>query len=271
MNNNGWIRLHRQILDCEDWLSEPFTRAQAWVDLLLIANHKKGYVRKRGILIEIERGEVGLSESGLASRWRWSKGKVIRFLSDLKNRQQIGRKTAPKNKQLNSLIYITNYDKYQFDGTEDSTEDGTENGPKTGPGTKKNKKNKNLNPIRSDFDAFWKTYPKKIGKQAAQRAFETHQKSIPPAEQLLSILERQKQTDQWKRGFIPNPATWINQGRWDDDIEAMNGGKEHGSNRIYAGQKQNIPTPRQREIDAETERLSAEYYRLKGDPSHGNP
>jgi hypothetical protein len=47
--SNGWIKLHRKIVESPDWLSEPFTRGQAWVDLLLIANHTTGHIRKRGI------------------------------------------------------------------------------------------------------------------------------------------------------------------------------------------------------------------------------
>jgi hypothetical protein len=62
MENDGWIKLHRIIMDHPDWLSEPFTRAQAWVDLLLLANYKTGHIRKRGILIEVQRGQVGYSE-----------------------------------------------------------------------------------------------------------------------------------------------------------------------------------------------------------------
>ena len=122
----------------------------------------------------------------------------------------------------------------------------------------------------NDFDRLWISYPKKVGKQAAMRAYKTHIKQIPPVEQLLAIVDRQKQTDQWKRGYIPNPATWINQGRWDDDITGMNGGQENGSNRIHAGQRQNIPTARQQEIDRETERLAKEYYAQK-DAATNNP
>jgi phage replication O-like protein O len=123
----------------------------------------------------------------------------------------------------------------------------------------------------NDFDRLWITYPKKVGKQAAMRAYKTHIKRMPPINILVEIISRQKQTDQWQRGYIPNPATWINQGRWDDDISSMNGGNEHGSSRVYAGQRQNVPTTRQMEIDAETERLAQEYYRLKENSAASNP
>lgn len=131
MGNNGWIKIHRQIMDMPEWLAEPFTRGQAWVDLILLANHRIGYIRKRGIMVAVDRGQVGYSEDALAIRWQWSKGKVRRFLSELARLSRISRriseKTVLKKTSVSSLIYIINYEKYQVDSNEDSTEDG----PKT--------------------------------------------------------------------------------------------------------------------------------------------
>lgn len=74
------------------------------------------------------------------------------------------------------------------------------------------------------FDVFWKAYPKKVGKGAAKKAFS---KVKVPVESLVSAIERQKCSLQWSRDngqYIPNPSTWLNQGRWDDEIpgSAMN-------------------------------------------------
>lgn len=113
------------------WLSESFTRAQAWVDLLMLANHKIGHIRRRGIRVTVNRGQVGYSQEALASRWSWSKGKVIRFLSELKTDERITVEMELKNIAVTALITILNYDQYQGD----STEDDTENGPKTEPKT----------------------------------------------------------------------------------------------------------------------------------------
>lgn len=69
------------------------------------------------------------------------------------------------------------------------------------------------------FDEFWRAYPKKVGKKAAQKAY---RKANVPAGTLLAALERQKRSDQWSRDggrYIPNPATWLNQGRWEDEID----------------------------------------------------
>ena len=73
------------------------------------------------------------------------------------------------------------------------------------------------------FDQFWKAYPKKVGKQAALKAF---QRVKVPLETLLTAIDRQKRGEQWSRDngrYIPNPATWLNQGRWDDEVAVAQG------------------------------------------------
>ena len=71
--------------------------------------------------------------------------------------------------------------------------------------------------IYTDFDQFWSIYPKRTGKAAALKAWN---KIRPDISIVLKALAWQKESKQWfeKGGqFIPNPATWINQHRWDDE------------------------------------------------------
>ena len=82
---DGWVKFHRRFLDSDLWLSEPFTKGQAWVDLFSIANHKNGFIRVRGNRVEVKRGQVGWSQVRLAKRWKWSRGKVRRFLDELED------------------------------------------------------------------------------------------------------------------------------------------------------------------------------------------
>lgn len=73
-----------------------------------------------------------------------------------------------------------------------------------------------------DFEKFWRAYPKKVGKQAARKAFH---RAKAPVESLLQAIAWQKRSDQWSRDggrYIPNPATWLNQGRWEDEQRAPN-------------------------------------------------
>lgn len=76
------------------------------------------------------------------------------------------------------------------------------------------------NGLRERFAAFWAAYPRKVGKDAAWR---TWQKRRPDGELLtvmLAALALQATWTQWQLEggrFIPNPATWLNQGRWQDE------------------------------------------------------
>ena len=111
--DKGYISLWRSIQDNEMWFEEPFTRAQAWIDLLLLANHKTTYMRVRGIRLEVERGQIGRSKETLADRWKWSRSKVMRFLDELENDGMIEQQTSIKNSRLPRIISIVNYEKYQ--------------------------------------------------------------------------------------------------------------------------------------------------------------
>lgn len=80
-------------------------------------------------------------------------------------------------------------------------------------------------PRGAGFDRFWAIYPKKVGKESARKAFERARKKAPLAS-LLTAVERQKCSSQWSRDngqYIPNPATWLNQGRWEDEFPTEDG------------------------------------------------
>lgn len=71
-----------------------------------------------------------------------------------------------------------------------------------------------------EFLAFWHAYPKKVGKRAAWKAWSRLGRDRPGLEDMLSAVGVQKGSAQWvKEGgkFIPNPATWLHQGRWEDE------------------------------------------------------
>lgn len=81
-------------------------------------------------------------------------------------------------------------------------------------------------PPRSKYPAkfleFWALYPKKVGKDAALRAWKNRKGDLPSPGEMAKILEAQTGSEQWQKEggrFIPNPSTWLNQGRWDDELE----------------------------------------------------
>lgn len=72
------------------------------------------------------------------------------------------------------------------------------------------------------FDQFWKAYPKKVGKDAAKKAFDKRKFDEKSFEHVIQAIELQKVSEQWTKDrgqYIPNPATWLNQGRFHDELE----------------------------------------------------
>jgi len=68
-----------------------------------------------------------------------------------------------------------------------------------------------------EFDTFWAQYPRKVGKLAAQKAFSRATK-LATAETITAALDTlHKEVRGQDPKFIPHPATWLNQGRWDDE------------------------------------------------------
>lgn len=73
----------------------------------------------------------------------------------------------------------------------------------------------------NNFDSFWTAYPVKKGKGSAEKSWE---KLNPDLQTVLTAIEAQKKTDQWAKDngkFIPYPATWLNQKRWQDEVEII--------------------------------------------------
>lgn len=79
-------------------------------------------------------------------------------------------------------------------------------------------------PVRAShadgFTRFWNAYPSKVGKRDAEKAYAKAVKRIDspdPPGLMLAAIERAKAGRRWSEGFIPNPATWLNQDRWTDE------------------------------------------------------
>lgn len=88
----------------------------------------------------------------------------------------------------------------------------------------KNNNTSNNNTTRActrGFDRFWAAYPRKVGKGAAERSFERIRPDVALLDRMLRAIEVQRQSDTWLRGYIPNPATWLNQRRWEDEPDGV--------------------------------------------------
>jgi DNA-binding GntR family transcriptional regulator len=120
-DQKGWIALQRTITNHWIWDSEPYSKGQAWVDLLLHANHTDAKITIKGSLINLERGQQARSQVTLSEQWKWSRDKVKRFLKLLENDGMIRQQTS----QLTSIITICNYKDYQLNKAADKSADDT--------------------------------------------------------------------------------------------------------------------------------------------------
>lgn len=76
--------------------------------------------------------------------------------------------------------------------------------------------------MEEKFNIFWNKYPKRVGKEKAKKAFFKICLEDVVFRKILEALEKFKKTDDWKKEkgkYIPYPASWINQKRWNDEFE----------------------------------------------------
>lgn len=116
MSEIGYIKLHRQIQDCWIWDSGKFDKRSAWIDLLMLANHRDKKIMFDSEYIVITRGQFMTSIRKLSGRWEWSKSAVTAFLNLLEKDSMIKRDSDNRR----TLITIINYEVYQ--GIPDSKE-----------------------------------------------------------------------------------------------------------------------------------------------------
>ena len=139
----GWIMLHRTLLNNPLWKSEKFTKAQAWIDLLLKANHTSSMVFLNGFQINLSPGQLCYSQESLSEDWKWNRKTVKKFLNFLIKRNMIRYKVNTRT----TVITIVNWNKYQADGRQYTRQYGSLKD------TDNNEENNN-NDDTSDFGQF---------------------------------------------------------------------------------------------------------------------
>ena len=120
-------------------------------------------------------------------------------------------------------VLILNYMKYNSSRGKDRPQDGKQQPPliqyNTDNTEQKNTRVRSIDWwIGEAFSDFWKQYPRKVAKPAAERAW----KKIKVDEKLfviiLAAIAVHKESPSWNENrFIPHPATWLNQRRWEDE------------------------------------------------------
>lgn len=136
-----------------------------------------------------------MSQLTMAKRWKWSRGKVRRFLNDLETEQMIVQQTG----QHTTLVSICNYDKYQGGGTTGGTTESTANGTVDGQQTGHIQESKEYN-----IGGFAKPSLSELVSQLTQKKYPLDQ-----ANRIATEFLNYYESVNWKIGKAKKPmASW---------------------------------------------------------------
>lgn len=113
----GFFKVDRQIFDHWLWEDKPFSKGQAWIDLIGLANYEDGKTPYQGKVITCKRGTIYRSISYLAERWGWSRDKTRSFLNLLESDGMVTIKATTHQ----TTITLVNYGKFQDKPATDSS------------------------------------------------------------------------------------------------------------------------------------------------------
>ncbi len=202
--DKGWISIHRKIRECDIiWDDKPFSRGQAWIDLLLLANHEDKEILFNGTYTKIERGQRLTSIRKLSEAWGWSRTKTGKFLKELEKAEMLTVKSDTKK----TLITIVNYALYQdCDTTEEPPKSHRKATEKPQRDTNNNyriTKNKENNILSSEIEEIISYLNEKAGKNY-------NPKSKAANEHLQARLKEGYTVEECKRVIDVKCSAWLN-------------------------------------------------------------
>jgi hypothetical protein len=222
--SEGWVMLHREMLDSKLWSCSDATLRVA-VYLILSANHKERYHRR----ITIKRGQCVRSITMISDACGLTR-KTVR--TALKNLTDDGFVVIdePFGAQQGHRLTICKYGTYQGDAVESGTARAhavpheVSNELPLGLPTNNNDKNeKNVKTkvvYPPDFEELWKAYPKKKSKGTALDAWNETKSIRPGQETILAVVKLLAKTKSWTEDggqWVPNGATWLRAHGWNDE------------------------------------------------------
>ena len=171
--------------------------------MLMRASIKPSSMLLNNQIIEVNRGEIVFSQRNFAKRNNITRQRLRTFLKKLEKTNMIRLKSNP---EITHAV-IVGYSIYNdFKSNQQK--------PTYNPIIKSKKVRKKEN--NKDFDLFWEHYPKKVGKKKVQDKFNSNNY---PIDLIIKNIELQKKSDQWQnQQYIPNPETYLNQERWNDEV-----------------------------------------------------
>lgn len=174
-----WIKLYRSLLDDSEWNCLPDASKALAIMLWLLASDN-------------EKGEINAASKPLAFRLRTTPAKINEALKPL----------------IESGFFIASTT------LADCLQDAI-------PEERRDRGETEAQAQDDNFETFWKAYPKKAAKAVALQEWKKA-KINGEFDSLLTVLELQKASPDWLQEngkYIPHPAKWIKNKRWQDEIQ----------------------------------------------------
>lgn len=193
-----WIKLYRDILDDIEWHQLDGDDAKTLVMLWLIGSENDGALPTvKELAFRLRTTEKSI-KSTVSRLGHWLIQDDINVISE-------------GNNDINAISK-----RYQDDDSSDISVKALTRSQETETETETD----------SGFASFWSVYPKKAAKPAAEKAFKSA-KINGHLPEVLKDIESRSLSDDWTKNkgqFIPNPATYLNQRRWEDVTASQSSG-----------------------------------------------
>lgn len=115
--DGNWIKVNRNLLNQPFWNEKPFSKGQAWIDILLNVHWTNSYDRVGNRKRKARPGQRWITYQALADRWGWSKSAVNRFLRELVETERV----TLSGTAFGTLLTLKNWALYQHGETRDET------------------------------------------------------------------------------------------------------------------------------------------------------
>lgn len=211
--HRGYVKSWRKTQD--SWIASDPNCLSVFMHLLWDCAYTP---RKRSPELTLQAGQSDLTLDQLAQKCGISRDMVRTALKKLEKDSTIRRARIAPRKTLTTIV---NWDTYQ--SPDKKIPSKSPRNPLQIPSPKEVKKGRNeeVNSISSacadgEFEKWYSKYPKKVGKKAAYRAWS----KLNASERISAIdaiEDMHRIFDGGSKQFVPNPATWLNAGGWDDD------------------------------------------------------
>ena len=236
----SWIRIDRKIL--KNPLMQNKSVLLIWLYILLKVEYKpqKALFEGKEIILKPGQGLFTMREIGAFADI--DRSATVRAIKKLRLATVIATVTDHRN----TLITVVRWNEYQTVATPNAPvlqqscnslelssniynkEQYTMNNniPPIPPKGKRKVKPKisdeELTVYQERFNTFWIYYPRHIAKKEALKSFLKIKPDEALFERILGRLKLQLSSEQWVRDngkYIPYPSTWLNQERWNDEVE----------------------------------------------------